>query len=322
MLSQYSWGQFFLCTGAVLVLYYLVVGLLYYRDEFFARLRGWRLASPRLAGVGTDDGSVDDEDDDVGPPPLVRARSAFAAAAPVVATAAVTVAVPVTAVAAAAPEDGAANNLPGAVVAVVGGELPGSTAAATGYDDGDEELAAAAASGGETAADALARDAEREETADQPNEALAALLRDNAQKIPADQPADGEGEGQADNAAVPSADAPTADNDAGTESGPVGLTPTTTAAGDSPVEAPAYEPLADFSLPFNQPVAALADVTPALEEELFGVEAVAAYIAQVQAGERPPVPPAMAGTGLAEQLAHLTSSNTDELTNLFGADDE
>ncbi|UOQ75178.1 hypothetical protein [Hymenobacter cellulosilyticus] len=73
MLSAYSWSQFGLFILALVLLYYLVVGLLYYRQELTGLLSSRRKSgSPALTANAT---GV------VAPPALVRPTSAFAPAA-------------------------------------------------------------------------------------------------------------------------------------------------------------------------------------------------------------------------------------------------
>lgn len=307
MLSQYTWGQFFLFVVVLLVLYYLVVGLLYYRDELTSMLKGKKPAGPQLAGAGagTSAGS---------PPALVRAKSAFVTSPTAPGSAAGAAAT------AAAPEDGAADNLPEASAAVVGGELPSSTATATGRDDSTDDegpMDAASAVAGATD-EAAAMDADREEQADRPNEALAAIIRQKAHEMQPDQPADGSDEEDADSAAAVIAKNNTDGANIETKRTLVEVSNVEAEIAYQPAFADSYEPLADF----NEPVASTSDVAPALEEELYEVDSIAAYILQVQAGERPPVPVALAGTDLAEQLAQLTSTNADELGDLLGAEAE
>lgn len=170
MLSQYTWGQFILFVLVLVVLYYLGVGWLYYRDELRALLTpGKKGAASQLAGAAISSA-----------PPLVRPTSAFGKPTP-------------------NPTDseqeegeepapeGAAQNLPTTTEAVVTGELPDSTAAATGLDD------SAAESGPMDSAAALAADSEeqldedRTEEEDQADEQLANLVRQAAHQMPAEE---------------------------------------------------------------------------------------------------------------------------------------
>ena len=111
MLSHYSWFQFIVFVLVLLALYYAVVGLLYYRDELAALVKGKKLVGPQLAGAGSLGAA---------PPALVRAKSAF----PATPAPAPTAAAHAAGATAEAPEDGAADNLPEATAVIVGGELP------------------------------------------------------------------------------------------------------------------------------------------------------------------------------------------------------
>jgi len=171
MLSAYSWGQFGLFVLVVVVLYYLVVGLLYYRVEFMALLTpGKKTAGGQLAGVG---GSA------VAPPSLVRPTSAFVKATPAATKARED------ADDAERPEAGADQNLPAAAEPLVSGALPDSTGTATGHDESTSDTApmeATAAAGDE----AQAQDENRNEEADQADEHLAVLVRREAHNLPPD----------------------------------------------------------------------------------------------------------------------------------------
>ncbi|WP_460500496.1 hypothetical protein [Hymenobacter agri] len=168
MLSAYSWGQFGLFVLVVVLIYYLVVGLLYYRVELTALLTpGKKMAGARLAGAG----GV------AAPPSLVRPTSAF-----VKATTAATEARE-EADNAERPEAGADQNLPAAAEPLVSGALPDSTGTATGHDESTSDTApmeATTAAGDE----AQAQDENRTEEADQADEHLAALVRREAHNLP------------------------------------------------------------------------------------------------------------------------------------------
>lgn len=159
MLSAYTWSQFGLFILVVVLLYYLVVGLLYYRAELAPLLSLGKRGASHLPAPAT------------APPALVRPTSAFAPAQP-----AATVAAPE----APAAEEGAAENLPPATQSVVEGQLPASTATATGQDrsaDDSAPMDAVAASAEEQAA---AQDQTRTEAPDQADERLAELVRREA----------------------------------------------------------------------------------------------------------------------------------------------
>lgn len=170
MLSQYTWGQFCLFVLVLVIVYYLGVGLLYYRDELRALLKpGGGRVGAQLAGATAGVAS---------PPPLVRPKSAFGKPAPQ----------PAEAVAEEGEEptpEGAAQNLPATAEPVVTGELPDSTAAATGLDASAEEAgpmdaAATLAEGNEEQLDE-----DRTEELDQADAQLAELVRQAAQQLPA-----------------------------------------------------------------------------------------------------------------------------------------
>jgi len=172
MLSAYSWGQFGLFILVVVILYYLVVGLLYYRVELTALLTpGKKTAGAQLAGAG----GV------AAPPSLVRPTSAFVKATPA-ATETLEEADD-----AETPEAGADQNLPAAAEPLVSGALPDSTGTATGTATGHDEstgdtalMEAMAAAGDE----AQVLDENRTEVADQADEYLAALVRREAHNLP------------------------------------------------------------------------------------------------------------------------------------------
>ncbi len=172
MLSAYSWGQFGLFVLVVVLLYYLVVGLLYYRAELTALLTpGGKVVGGQLAGLSASA---------VAPPSLVRPTSAFVKA---------------TTGATEARQDaddteraeaGAEQNLPAAAEPLVGGALPDSTGTATGQDESTSDTApmdAIATAGDE----AQMQDENRTEEADQADEHLAALVRREAHNLPTGQ---------------------------------------------------------------------------------------------------------------------------------------
>ncbi|UYZ65324.1 hypothetical protein [Hymenobacter weizhouensis] len=159
MLSAYTWSQFGLFMLVVVLLYYLVVGLLYYRTELASLLTNSKLGASRPPATVA------------APPALVRPTSAFAPTQP-----AATAAAPE----APAAEEGAAENLPPATESVVEGQLPASTATATGQDqsaDDSTPMDDASASAEEQAA---AQDQTRTEAPDQADERLAELVRREA----------------------------------------------------------------------------------------------------------------------------------------------
>lgn len=309
MLSQYTWGDFFLFVLVVLVLYYVGVAFLYYRDDISNVLKGKRGSGGlAVAGAGTSP---------AGPPSLVRSKSAFVAA-PTATESAPTAESPVQ-----TPADGAAENLPEASAAVVGGELPNSTATATGRDESDADegpMDLASATVGATA-EAIALDESRQEQADRPDAVMAAKIRQKAHDMVIEPSEDDFDQGEGGNPINLIAKSNTDRADIETKRTLVGVSPVETEIVYTPAVADSYEPLADF----GEPVASFQDVTPLETEELFEVDSVAAYISQVQAGEKPMVPAALAGTrlaDLADQLALNTSQNTEELISLFDAEPE
>ena len=172
MLSAYSWSQFGLFILVLVLLYYLVVGLLYYRQELTGLLTpGKKGLRPQLAGTASGVPA---------PPSLVRPTSAFGQRKPAPDP-------PATQDDASdLPEAGAAENLPTATARVVAGELAPSTARATGQEESTSEEApmettAAASSALE---EAQAQDETRTDTADQADERLAALVRREAHSLP------------------------------------------------------------------------------------------------------------------------------------------
>jgi hypothetical protein len=305
MLSQYSWLQFIVFVLVLLALYYIVVGFLYYRDELAALLKGKKLVGPQLAGAGALGAA---------PPALVRAKSAFATSP--TATESADPAGATTE----APEDGAADNLPEAAAAVVGGELPSSTATATGRDDStnDEGPMDAASTVAGATDEAVALDADREEQADQPNEALAAIIREKSHAMQSEHFTGETAESEAESSAFVIDKTNLEGINIETKDTHVGLAGVEHATAYQPAVASSYEPLADF----NEPIASPSDVATLEEDDLYEADSVAAYISLVQAGENPPVPVALANTSLADQLAQLTAVNTDELADLFGPETE
>lgn len=157
MLSAYSWSQFGLFMLVVVLLYYLVVGLLYYRAEL----------APLLALGKRGAGSVPPPA--TAPPALVRPTSAFAPPQPAA------VAAPEATV-----EEGAAENLPPATESVVEGQLPASTATATGQDQSADDSAPMDAASTSAEEQAAAQDQTRTEAPDQADERLAELVRREA----------------------------------------------------------------------------------------------------------------------------------------------
>ena len=266
MLSAYSWSQFGLFILVLVLLYYLVVGLLYYRVELTALLTpGKQGLRPQPAGTATGVAV---------PPSLVRPTSAFAPAKTAPDSPAEQ------ADESHLPEAGAAENLPTATKPVVAGELPASTAGATGQDESIREEASMDATAAASSAleEAQAQDENRTETADQADERLAELVRREAHPLPSDE--------------------------------------METVLPDPLVGG--YEPLATF----EEPVGSLLDIiTAEPAPQLVAAESVSDYIAQLQAGQNPPLPPALQGSCLAEQMAQHLDEYQAELAALFTADE-
>ncbi|WP_148103650.1 hypothetical protein [Hymenobacter metallilatus] len=174
MLSAYSWSQFGLFMLVVVLLYYLVVGLLYYRAEL----------APLLALGKRGAGSTPSPT--TAPPTLVRPTSAFAAPQP-----AATEAAPEARV----EEEGAAENLPSTTESIVEVQLPASTATATGQDQSADDSTPMDAASTSAEEQAAAQDQTRTEAPDQADERLAELVRREAHTgadppAAADQPAE------------------------------------------------------------------------------------------------------------------------------------
>lgn len=120
MLSQYSWGQFFLFVVLLVILYYVVVGLIFYRDGFSSLLVRKGGGGAQLAGAGAG----------TSPPTLVRSKSAFVQATPAATESSAKEEEPADDL-----EAGAAQNLPTAAEPAVSGKLPASSAAASGQSN-------------------------------------------------------------------------------------------------------------------------------------------------------------------------------------------
>ena len=279
MLSAYSWSQFGLFTLVLVLLYYLVVGLLYYRQELTRLLTpGKKGLSPQLAGTAAGGPA---------PPSLVRPTSAFGPAKPAPDSQAEHDE-------SGQPEAGAAENLPTAAEPVVAGELPPSTAGATGQDESTSEAAPMEAMAAASSAleEAQVQDESRTETADQADERLAAMVRREAHPLPSD--------GEQAHLSI-----------AGPEDETVNPNPLVGG----------YEPLATFE-ELEEPVASLLDIITAEPgPQLVTAESVSDYIAQLQAGHNPPMPPALQGSCLAEQMAQHLDQYQAELAALFEADE-
>jgi hypothetical protein len=295
MLSQYSWGQFFIFVLVLLIAYYGYVGMVYWRKELGSLLSGKKAARPQQVGPANASG----------PAPLVRTTSVFAAA-PVVDEAAES-----------EPTAGAAANLAEPSEPVVSGSLPSSTATATGNDAGQESSAPM-----ETAAslvDAASTEQQQDETRvnelDEVDDNLVALLNNPAYQMPADSDSDNED----------SASAVATENETSAiektnsfknsiESNEVSSDFST--AVYSTDENDFSDPLATLDFMFASPM----DIVPASPESLPEAESLANFLKQVQSGQKPKVPAELVGTTLVEQFAEMTRQHNQELVDLFRSD--
>ena len=300
MLSHYTWGQFLLFVVVLVGLYYLGVGLLYYREELTALLRGRATAS--RPGPGATEA----------PPALVRTASAFAAPGPAPAVAKERVSELET--------GGAADNLPEPATPLVAGTLPDSTGA-KGTDEaaaGEVPMATEAAS---AAAQEQHLDEQRvDEQLDEADQALAELIRQAA--APGQQPA-APTESAAPAAAATSSDSEAEGNQMFIDSSNNQTIIIETVEATIDVEGePAYEAAlpteADPLDVFDEPLASPLDLLPAEPTPLVEADSLAAFLAGVQRDAQLPVPAELLGTSLAAQMADLTRQNQQELLALFG----
>lgn len=298
MFSQYTWGQFFLFVLALLVIYYLVVGFLYYRNELAAMLKGQKSArSPALAAAGT-------------PPALVRTTSAFAAAPASEAAAPVVDAA------------GAAENLPEPTAALVTGTLPDS-AAAKGSDTGTAEEAAPMDAEVASAAEQEQQldESRPDEQLDEADKALAEMIRQAGVAAPVAEAASVSVKQQAGSAVAEADEDP---------SQPIFIENNNNIGGDIETETanfsveadivyqPAVADDSDLFAAFDERLASPLDILPVVQEPLFEADSLAAFLAQVQLGNKPVVPAELRGTSLVEQMADLTMQNNLELLELLG----
>lgn len=299
MLSQYTWGQFFLFIGVVVAVYYVVIGLLYYQDELSALLKGKKVAPKATPSAG--------------PAALVRTTSAFGPAAKVAAAAPA-------AQAEVEPASGAAENLPGPVELLVTGSLPDS-AAAIGSDESAGKATDADTSSLDEPAEVRDDEDSPSETLDEADEQLAAMIRAAATATAA---APDEGVMNDDDDDLPSYAVaqqengePLIENISQTGSN------IETRRGIDGVEAEiVYQPVvadtSDLFAVFDERLASPLDILPVVQEPLFEAESLAAFLAQVQRGEKPAIPDELRGTSLVEEMADLTQQNNAELFALFG----
>lgn len=149
MLSQYSWGQFFVFILGLLVVYYLVVFIRYYRVKLTALLTGRKLVGAQQPGADSTNSKARRSRAEAVEDDLVSATSAYTAPitpqeAPVAST---------------EPGAGAADNLTGGQEQIVAGTLPDSVAA-TGENVGATESATSENAGGNATAEAAQEDEE------------------------------------------------------------------------------------------------------------------------------------------------------------------
>lgn len=292
MLNQYTWGDFALFAAGLVLVYYAVVGFLYYRDELGSLLTKKGGGGAQLAGAAAGTAAS-------GPPSLVRTTSAFVQATPTATESKEEVET---------LEAGAAQNLPdGEPVAAVTGSLPDSTAAATGLDDGQGAAVPMASAGGaETDVDTAAEfDEQRTEEIDTVDKELAARVSQLAVEMPTE-------ETEIESSGVIEKN----NNDSGSIE---------TISTFAHVEAEtAYSEASvndgDFLFAFQEPIASPVDVVSVPTEQLFAATSVIEFIAQAQAGNRPALPAAIKETSLANLVADKVAESNAELNDLFGAD--
>lgn len=172
MLSHYTWGQFGLFILLLVVLYYMVVGFIYYRDELSSLLTPGK---KRMKGQTADAAQP-------APPALVRPTSAFRQEenrGPKSITD-----IPTNEE---EPENGAVQNLPTPSEPLVGGKLPNSTATIIGFDNSADATDTVNEAAVDTAThEEQELDAERTEEEDHANEQLAAIIRQRAHEASID----------------------------------------------------------------------------------------------------------------------------------------
>ena len=285
MLAQYSWGQFALFALVLAGVYYLIIGLLYYRDEMGA-LFSKKGAAVQLVGVPSGGRGA------AAPSPLVRPSSVFA---PVPAAAPET-----TQPAADAPQ-----------VPVVIGSLPDSTAAATGLDEVVEDDAPTATVDlAEAEADQeQLLDEQRVEELDVPDSGLAAAiarraltekgnLSENFTKSATDEESFSTFTSMGDT--EPSAAAYEESTSESTQPLFIGFDPVPSAV----------------TLDLSTDVAKLPSAASVAEY----IASVRGQRPEAQAA--PVAPLALVGTNLVDQMASKQNTNMAVLNNLFGPDDE
>lgn len=283
MLSQYSWGQFFEFIAVALVLYYLVIGFVYYRNDLSS-------LSKRKGGSQATTGTT------VAPPAsLVRTTSAFVPL-PAPATSA---AQPTTA-AVLQDEEGATKNLPVPTVAAVAGTLPDSTAAATGLDNNLDNAApmdTAVITAGDEAALA---DEQRDIELDEADAELVKLLHQTAVAVPTIEP-------DAENI-----------SEISTNGDPVSQKLATLANAESDTAYQALDyPEAEPLYLFDEAIASPPDVRPIGVNQFIPATDILAYIQQVRAGTEPTTSVSLLATSLPDRMKELQQRFSGELDELF-----
>ena len=286
MFAEYSWGQFALFALVLVGVYYLIIGLLYYRDEMgalYQKKPAIELVGVPAAGRGASSGS-----------PLVRPSSVFAPkpAAPTTAE--------VTESAADTPQEPA-----------VVGTLPDSTAAATGNDEISEEAAPAATvdlAEAEAEQEALL-DEQRVEELDVPNTALAAAI---ARKAAAEKEISNENFTKATTDENPLPIFTSKEDNA----------PSVAAYEESTSESNQPLFIGFDSVPGAATLDLSTDVAklPSAASVADYIASVRSQRPEAQAA--PVAPAALVGTSLVDQMASKQNSNMAVLNNLFGDDDE
>ena len=283
MFAQYSWGQFALFALVLVGIYYLIIALLYYRDEMsalFQKKPAVELVGVPAAGRGASSGS-----------PLVRPSSVFA---------------PKPAAPTAAEE-----TEPVADVPVVVGTLPDSTASATGNDEVSAEAAPAATvdlAEAEAEQEALL-DEQRVEELDVPNTALAAAI---ARKAAAEKEVSNENFTKA----------ATDENSLPIFTSKEDDTPSVAAYEESTSESNQPLFIGFDSVPGASTLDLSTDVAklPSAASVADYIASVRGQRPETQAA--PVAPAALVGTSLVDQMASKQNSNMAVLNNLFGDDDE
>lgn len=289
MLSQYTWGQFFEFVAIALVLYYLVIGFVYYRNDLGSLLK--RKGDGQLSGAATGGGTA-------APASLVRTTSAFAPiAAPAVGDTQTTTAPPAPPVL--QDEEGAAKNLAAPAAAIVGGSLPNSTAAATGSDKNVDD--AAPMDSAVVGDEAALADEQRAIELDEADAELVKLLHQASVTMPIDEPS------------AESVSEISANDDFVSQN----VATLANAESDTAYQALDY-PEADPLYLFDESIASPLDALPVGVNQFIPATDILAYIQQVQAGAVPTASAnLLATTSLPDRMKELQQQFTGELDALF-----